>query len=358
LNGKDESNKSGEKAAVTGLPREDEPGRSPDDRASWTPGEGHIRLKPQIDRLLVLAGLLAILSLYLPWLPGMFGGVPGWKVPYATPEVPLDQIRHLENVKRPDSLFLLSLAGVTAFLFSSTSRYAGVRDLVAAVILVTGGGYLLVYFADEWGWCLTYNFVGSYAAFTSLALMVVSGLARARFMPWIPRSRMLLLLASAFLMTGWFMPWSLDYNGYSLLPVAAGLSWLGSARKYVYLMPIFPLLGVLGFASAFRELTFFPRSLRKSWPILLGVGGLIYFRALWADYLSGFHLGSWGTLIGLTLLTSAGIFRLLQGKPFVARVVLWIFLGASAAVWLPYVAGESALALTKRFFTIPQVFRF
>jgi hypothetical protein len=307
---------------------------------------------------LILAVLLALASLYLPWLPGLYGPVPGWKVPYAAPDVSLDQIRHLEAVARPDSLFLLSFVSIVAFLLCRTSRYAGVRDIVAAVVLVAGGGYLLVYFADEWGWCLSYNYVGPYAAFASLILMVISGLLRSKFMPWISRDRILLLLASAFLVTGWFMPWSKDYTGVELLLVSREFYWLGSARIYTLLMPIFPLLGVVAFAAAFVELPAIPRFMQKCWPLCFGLAALAYFRAFWATYLVGFPLGSWGTLAGLSILTVAGFYHACHRNTFVARAFAWSFVPASVIAWFAFITGKSFWSVLTGFFSGVRVFRF
>lgn len=317
---------------------------------------GPLRLRPQFDRLLILAAILAFVSLYLPWLPGLYGAVPGWKVPYSAPEVSLDQLRHLEEVVRPDSLFLMSLVGVLALVFCRTSRYAGVRDIVAAVLLVAGGGYVLVHFVDEWSWCLSYYYVGPYAAFTSLGLTVVAGLMRTRYMRWIPRSRVLLLVASAFLMTAWFMPWSRDYSGVGLWRASPQFYWLGSAKPYAALMPIFPLLGVAAFVSVFMEPTFLPRFARKCWALCLGLAAIIYFRALWAGYLSGFALGSWGTLAGLSLLTAAGIYQTFPGKPFLARLLVWLFAITSVVGWLAFVTGEWPGRLLEDFFSRGPVF--
>jgi len=297
-------------------------------------------LKPQFDRLLVLAAVLAFASVYLPWLPGLYGSVPGWKVPYSQPDIPLDEIRHLEMVKRPESLFLINIVGIVAVLFCRTSRHAGLRDLVACVLLVTGGGYILAYFLDEWRWCLFYNYVGPYAAFMSMALMVTAGLLRTKFMTWVPQSRVLLLVASAFLLTGFFLPWSLDQSGAHLMFVAQHFYWMGIPKIYAYLMLVFPLLGFVGFIAAFREIPAKTNIIVRLWPLLLGLAALVYFRAVWATYLIGFPVGSWGTLAGLTVLTAAGILDVSPSRPFLMRLLLWIFAALSALVWLRFVSGE------------------
>ncbi len=319
-------------------------------------GGAHRLLRPRFDRVLILGVSLAFVSLYLPWLPGLYGAIPGWKVPYCAPSVSLDIIRHLEAVKRPESLFLLSLVGVMALVFCRTSRYAGVRDIVAAIILTAGGGYALIYFADEWGWCLLYNYVGPYAAFTALVLVVSAGLRRTTFVPWVPVSRALLLLASAFLITGWFMPWSLDHSGVMLLLASKEFYWLGSLKIYTVLMPIFPLLGIAAFLSAFGDLPALPAFIRRSWPLSFGLATLIYFRAVWAAYLAGFPLGSWGTLVGLTLLTAAGIFRVLPHRPFLAKFLLLVFVAVDAAVWISFLSGGHLLALAGEFLSVPPPF--
>ncbi|MCD6405970.1 MAG: hypothetical protein J7M19_09100 [Planctomycetes bacterium] len=344
-------------------PADSNPGACPrqeDKRPAWRDllhlGGAHRLLRPRFDRVLILGVFLAFLSLYLPWLPGLYSAVPGWKVPYCAPSVSLDVIRHLEAVKRPESLFLLSLVGVIALVFSRTSRYAGVRDFVAAIILAAGGGYALIYFADEWGWCLLYNYVGPYAAFTALALVVLAGVRRTTFVPWVPVSRALLLLASAFLITGWFMPWSLDHSGVMLLLASKQFYWLGSLKIYTVLMPIFPLLGVAAFLSAFIDLPALPAFVRRGWPLSFGLATLIYFRAVWAAYLVGFPLGSWGTLTGLTLLTAAGIFHVLPRRPFLAKALLLVFVAADAAVWISFLSGGRLLALTGEFLSVPGPF--
>lgn len=352
-------------AAEVGDHRDDEPAAEAQDerrahRDHWWSLDrllhGPLRLRPQFDRLLIVAAVLAFLTLYLPWLPGLYGPVPGWKVPYAAPEVSLDQVRHLEDVERPDSLFLMSLVGVLALVFCRTSRYAGVRDIVAAVLLVSGGGYVLIYFVDEWSWCLSYNYVGPYAAFGSLVITVAAGLLRTRFMPWTPKSRVLLLAASAFLMTAWFLPWSQDYSGMALWRASPQFYWLGTVRPYAALMPVFPLLGVAAFVSAFVEPGFLPFFMRKCWALCFGLAAIIYFRALWAGYLTGFKLGSWGTLAGLTILTSAGIFHVLREKPFLARLLVWLFLIVSILGWLSFVTGDGSLEPLDAFFRRGPVF--
>ncbi len=298
---------------------------------------GPPQLRPQFDRLLILAAVLGFLSLYLPWLPGLYGPVPGWRVPYSALEIPLDQIRWLEDVARPDSLFLMPLVGALGLLFCRTSRYAGVRDVAAAVLLVAGGGYVLIYFFAEWSWCLLYYYVGSYAAFMSLGLTVVAGLLRTRWMPWMPRNRLLLLAASAYLMTAWFMPWSRDYSGVMLWRISPQFYWLGSARPYALLMPIFPLLGMAAFASVFMEPTFLPKFMRRCWALCFGLAALAYFRALWARYLAGFTLGAWGTLAGLSLLSAAGIFQIFPERPMLARLLVWLFTLMSIVFWLAFI---------------------
>jgi hypothetical protein len=296
-------------------------------------------LRQQFDRLLVLAAILAFASLYLAWLPGLYEPIEGWKVSYATPNMPLDELRHLEMVARPESVLLLNVVGFLALLFCRTSRHAGVRDLVACVLLVAGGGYLLIYFAHEWGWCLPYNYVGAYAGFLALGLVVASGLLRTKFMPWIAQSRAFLLVASAFLLTGFFLPWSLDRNGVQLMVVAQDFYWLGVPRIYAYLMLVFPLLGFVGFIATFRPVPKSTNFVVRLWPLFLGLAALVYFRTVWATYLAGFPLGSWGILAGLTILTAAGILDISPSRPLIGKFLAWAFFAASFAAWLSFLTG-------------------
>lgn len=319
--------------------------------------QGHFRFKARFDGLLVLAALLAFLSLYLPWLPGLYGAVPGWKVPYSTTDIPLDEIRHLENVVRPHSMFLLSFVGIVALVFSRTSRYVGIRDLLAGIVLVVGGGYVLIYFADEWAWCLLYHYVGPYAAFASLGLMAAAGLRRMTLLRWIHISRALLLLAAAFLITAWFLPWSLDHSGVTLLLTGREFYFLGSYRVYTLLMPIFPLLGIAAFLTAFLDLKAVPAFITRSWPLCFGLAATVYFRAVWGDYLDHFPLGSWGTLIGLTILTVAGVFHLIPKKPVLAKTLVSFFLVLNLFYWLSFMTGGRALELIRVFFSAPPRFR-
>jgi len=334
------------------------PDARPETRPSRPRAEPRRRvlLKPHFDLLLIAAGVLAFLSLYLPWLPAIYGTVPGWMVPYSTADLMLDEIRHLEDVRRPESLFILSFVGAAALLFSRTSRFAGLRDLAASILLTVGGGYVLVYFAGEWGWCLLYHHVGPYAAFTALALVVAAGLRRINYMPRTPAARLFLLLAGAFLATGFFLPWSLDHTGLGLMFVARKFYWMASLRAYAVLMPIFPLLGAGAFAAAFGEPPWLPAFLKRSWALWLAVGALVYFRVMWAPYLSGFPLGSWGTLFGLLLLGSAGILKALPGHPRVARFLVWAFLAVNAVVWARYLVQGGLLETLGEFFRVPPPF--
>jgi len=316
-----------------------------------------IVLQPQFDRLLVLSAILAFASLYLPWLPGIPGPIVGWSVYYAAPDMPLDILRHWQEVGRRESIFLLNIVGLVAVLFSRTSRHAGLRDLVACVTLVTGGGYLLVYYAHEWGWCFLYNYVGPYAAFTSLALMVSSGLLRTKFMTWVAQSRVLLLVSSAFLLTGFFLPWSLDQSGVNLMVMARQFYWLDMPRVYAYPMAVFPMLGFAAFIFAFHPLPRKTNLFLRLWPLVLGMGALVYFRAVWAIYLSGFPLGSWGTLAGLTILTSAGILDILPSRRFIAKTLAWLFFILSGVVWLSFLKGGfEAISAQFRYVPTPMMF--
>lgn len=299
-----------------------------------------LELTPQFDRLLVLAALLAFLSLYLPWLPGLYGSVPGWKVPYSTPDIPLDEIRHLEEVAKPDSLFLINCVGLLALLFCRTSRHAGVRDLVASVILTVGGGYFLIYFAHEWGWCLRYSYVGPYAAFMSLGLIIGAGLWRTKYMPWVEPSKVLLLVASAFLLTGLFLPWSLDTNGLALMFIASSFNWLGVPCAFAYLMSVFPALGFVSFVMAFRESGSRLRAPWHCWAMCFGLASLVYFRVMWSAYLVGWPLGTWGVLLGLTALTVAGFLDAFPDKPLFARAITWVFVLVSVAAWISFLTGD------------------
>ena len=313
-------------------------------------------LVPQFDRLLVLAAVFALVSLYLPWLPGLYGPVPGWKVPYATTDVPLDEIRHLESVTRPESLFLLNFAGIVALIFCRTSRHAGIRDLVAVVLLVTGAGYMLLYFAEQWGWCLSYNYVGPYAAFTSLGIMVISGVLRPRFMPWVPRTKVLFLLAASFLLTGLFLPWSLDHIGLQLMLVVRDLTWIGVPEVFAYLILVFPVLGFVSFVMAFRDVPRRAHVFWRLWAIVPGLVSLIYFKVMWASYLAGWSLGSWGVLIGLTILTAAGFLDAFRTRPVLARVLMLVFLIVSVFVWLPFVVDDLGARLNEFFGPAPRFF--
>ena len=304
-------------------------------------------LVAQFDRLLVLAAILAFTSLYLPWLPGINGSVPGWNVPYSALDVPLDEIRRIEEVKRPESLFLLNAVGFLALLFCRTSRHAGLRDQAACVLLVNGGGYILLYFAHEWGWCLLYNYAGPYLAFLALGLVVLAGLLRTKFMPWIAQSRVYLMLASAFLLTGFFLPWSLDHSGAHLMVVAQQFYWLGIPRAYAYPMIIFPILGFVGFIAAFCQIPRATHFIVRVWPLWVGVAALIYFRYVWVTYLAGVPLGSWGTLAGLTLLSSAGIMDIWPTRPALGRFAVWVFLAVSLGAWLSGFEGGLAGIMAK-----------
>ncbi len=314
-----------------------------------------IEFAPQFDRLLVLASFLALASLYLPWVPGLSNWVPGWKLPYAAAEIPLDEIRHLENVARPESLFFLNFAGIVALIFCRTSRHAGLRDLVATVLLVAGGGYTFIYFAQQWGWSLSYNYVGPYAGFASLGLMVIAGLLRPRFMPWVPQSKVLFLVASAFLLTGLFFPWSLDSIGFRLMFVAREFYWTGVPRACAYLMLIFPVLGFAAFVTAFRQRPIGAPWFVRSWAVLFGIASLVYFRVMWASYLVGWPLGSWGILLGLTVLTAAGFLEAFPTRPFLARLLLWAFVLVSAVAWLTY-AAQSFMPALHEFLSPPERF--
>lgn len=323
------------------------------DRPSILPQiDAGTRLTPQFDRLLILAAILALVSLYLPWLPGLYGAVPGWKVPYSTPDISLDEIRHLETVVRPESLFIINLVGIAILAFCRTSRHAGMRDLVAGVLLVAGGGYVLIYFAREWGWCLLYNYVGPYAAFTSLGLVVASGLLRVKFMPWIRPADLLKVIAAAFLITGFFLPWSMDHTGMELMLVARHFYWLVGSEASAWVMPIFPLLGAAAFATAFWRPVWTRMRVIRYWPIYLGLAALVYFHSIWATYLIGFQIGSWGTLAGLTILTAAGITEALDSRPYIARFAVWTFVVASAAVWFSQLTGNLGGVL-REFFNVP-----
>jgi hypothetical protein len=313
-------------------------------------------ISAQYDRLLVLAAVLAFLSLYLPWLPGLYGAVPGWRVPYSTPDIPLDEIRHLEQVIRPNSLYYVNFIGVIALIFCRTSKRAGVRDFVASVILAVGGGYFLVYFIHEWGWCLRYSYVGPYATFMSLALFTAAGLWRTKYMPWVATSKVFLLVASAFLLTGFFLPWSLDFNGIELMLVARSFYWLGIPSEFAYVMPIFPLMGFVGFIMAFRE---YPKAIGRFWQywaLVFGLAALIYFRVMWATYLVGWPLGSWGVLMGLTLMTVAGFLEALPQRPIFAKVLIVLFLLASAEVWFSFLTGDVMGAVKEFFGPAPRFF--
>ena len=167
---------------------------------------GTKELRSHFDRMLIFASVLLLLCLYLPWLPGMYGSIPGWKIPYSIPDIPLDEIRHLDSVDRPDSIFLLNFIAVGVLVFCRTSSISGLRDLVASIVLVVGGTYAGVYFAGEWGWCFFYHYVGCYVAFAALAMVVASGLFRMRLIRQMPLVKSLLLLSGAFLITGWFLP--------------------------------------------------------------------------------------------------------------------------------------------------------
>ena len=293
----------------------------------------------QFDRLLVFATFLAFACLYLPWLPGLYGPIQGWKVYYSTPDMTLDELRHWEMVERPESLYSILVAGFIGLLFCRTSRHVGVRDLVASVLLVAGGGYLLTYFAHEWGWCLLYYYVGPYAAFLALALLVVAGLLRTKFMPWIGQSQVFRLLASAFLLTGFFLPWSLDQSGVHLMLVAQNFYWLGIPRVYAYLMSVFPALGFVSFVTAFRNVPRKTNLFVRLWPLILGSAALVYFHTAWTPYLAGFPLGSWGTLGGLTILTASGLLEIKPSKPAVGQLLMWAFLVVSVVFWLAVFRG-------------------
>ena len=310
-----------------------------------------IRLRPQFDRFLILAALLAFASIYLPWLPGLYGAVPGWRVPTAMPDVSLDIIRHLETLRRPESIFLLDLVGILAILFCRTSRHAGFRDQVASLLLVTGGGYTLIYFAHEWAWALAYSYVGPYAALLALGLVIVAGIFRTKFMPWISPGKVLMLSASAFLLTAFFLPWSLDKSGIALMMTARGFYWLGVPKVYAWLMIVFPLLGFVGFISVFHELPKTSFFFLRCWPICVGIAALIYFHSVWAEYLIGFPLGSWGTLSGLVLLVAAGILEYFSWNLALGRFIAWIFAGLNILVWISSVTGS--LKVISGFFNAP-----
>jgi hypothetical protein len=304
-------------------------------------------IKAQFDRLLVLSALFALASLYLPWLPGVNAPITGWNLYYSLSDMTLDELRHWQQVERPESIFLFVIVCLAAALFSRTSRHAGLRDLVACVTLVAGGGYFLVYYIKEWGWCLLYNYVGPYAALTSLALMVSGGLLRTKFMPWISQSKVLLLVASSFLMTGFFLPWSLDQSGLHLMNVARQFYWLGVPRLYAYLIVVFPALGFAAFVGAFRPIPRQTNFLVRLWPLFLGLAALIYFRAMWATYLSGFQLGSWGTLAGVTILASAGILDIWPSRPAFGKAMVFVFLVLSCALWALMMRGDIADILSQ-----------
>ena len=170
-------------------------------------------------------------------------------------------------------------------------------------------------------------------------MIFAAGLLRTKFMQWVPPSRVLLLVASAFLLTGFFLPWSLDQTGVHLMIVARHFYWLGVPKTYAYLMLVFPLLGFVGFIAAFREIPQETNFVVRLWPVFLGLPALVYFRAVWATYLVGFPVGSWGTLLGLTILTAAGILDISPKRTFLIRLLMWVFIFASVFVWLPVVDG-------------------
>lgn len=314
-------------------------------------------IRTQFDRLLVLSAVFSLASLYLPWLPGVNAPITGWNLYYSLSDMTLDELRHWQQVERPESIFLLLAVFCVAAVFSRTSRHAGLRDLVACVILVAGGGYLLIYYVKEWGWCLLYHYAGSYIAFTSLALMVAGGILRTKFMPWISQSKALLLVSSAFLMTAFFLPWSLDQNGLQLMKAARQFYWLGVPRLYAYLIVVFPVLGFAAFVGAFRPIPASANFIVRLWPLFLGLAALVYFRAMWATYLSGFPLGSWATLAGTTTLTSAGILDIWPARPAFGKAMVVVFLALSCALWIQVMRGD-IMDILSQFTSVPMPIMF